>query len=189
MEILFFFAILCLLAFMILATYDGVYLHLWKYELFAHLESRFEHLTHTIRAVLFPLIIWFLFIETDVLSFRIGVSLMLIDLLVLGIDAYSEKDSRTFMGGLPRWEYILHLFANSLHFATFMLIIATKVVLTEQTLVYSDAFLAVESFALVQLIAINVIPGSILLALAHVWLATQAGQRLWHKYRLKITCC
>lgn len=27
------------------------------------------------------------------------------------------KDSRAFMGGLPRWEYIVHLLGNGFHFA------------------------------------------------------------------------
>ena len=46
MEILFLLSMICLIAFMFLATYDGAYLHLWKYELFNRKESEFEHKTH-----------------------------------------------------------------------------------------------------------------------------------------------
>ena len=115
METLFILSIIFLIAFMLLATYDGAYLHLWKYELFNREESSFEHKTHTIRAILFPLIVWLLFINIDVVSFKIGVSLVVLDLVVLGVDAYSEKESRSFMNGLPTWEYILHLFEQLHH--------------------------------------------------------------------------
>ena len=72
MEILFLLSMICLIVFMILATYDGAYLHLWKYELFNQKGSQFEHETHTIRALLFPIIVWLLFIETTLIGFWIG---------------------------------------------------------------------------------------------------------------------
>ena len=72
MGILFLLSMICLGAFMVLATYDGAYLHLWKFELFNHEESRFEHKTHTIRAILFPPIVWLLFIDTSQVGFLIG---------------------------------------------------------------------------------------------------------------------
>lgn len=99
-----------LTSFAILAVIDGFYLHIFKYQLFNHPESKFEHLTHTIRAILFPLIVYFLFISQNCqTSFSLGILFVFLDIVVLGIDAYVEKDSRAFMGGLPRWEYILHL--------------------------------------------------------------------------------
>ena len=161
MEILFFLSMLCLLAFMILATYDGAFLHLWKYELFNHSESQFEHKTHTVRAILFPLIVWLLFVNTGIVSFWIGLGLVALDLVVLGVDAYSEKDSRSFMNGLPRWEYILHLFANSLHFAAIILIVAAKIEIADSAILYSEAYLKYSSFETVQFIAVNVLPGAI----------------------------
>ncbi len=102
MEILFLLSMICLIAFMILATYDGAYLHLWKYELFNRSESLFEHKTHTVRAIFFPIIVWLLFIETNIIGFWIGLTVVVLDLIVLGIDAYSEKESREFMNGLPK---------------------------------------------------------------------------------------
>lgn len=189
MDIIFVLASICLVLFMFLAVYDGVYLHLWKYELFNQEESRFEHKTHTIRAVLFPLIVWLLFINSDVNSFVIGLVLVLLDLIVLGIDAYSEKESRKFMGGLPKWEYIIHLFSNTFHFAAIVLIIATRLKFSQSNLVYvielADGF----GKQLFDFVATNALPGAILLAFIHLGLVSNFGQQIWKTHRPKIACC
>jgi hypothetical protein len=190
MEILFYLSSAFLILFMILATYDGFYLHLWKYELFNRKESFFEHKTHTIRAILFPLIIWFLFIDTaNSISFYIGLLFVCIDLIVLGFDAYAEEESRSFMNGLPKWEYIIHLFSNSFHFAAIALIIATRIHIIDNTIAFSTNI--AESFGkdMMQFIAINIIPGSIILALIHLVLIIPKGKSIWNTNRLKITCC
>ena len=189
MEVLFVLSMICLVAFMVLATYDGIYLHLWKYELFNRSESLFDHKTHTIRALLFPLIVWLLFIDTSMAGFLIGLTLVLTDLIVLGIDAYSEKDSRAFMGGLPRWEYILHLFANSLHFAAFMLLTATRIEIGNFGFIYSTKFLSSNSFETAQWLALNILPGAILLGIAHLLLTWDFGKELWNRNRQRVTCC
>lgn len=171
---------------MILATYDGLYLHLWKFELFRVEESKFEHKTHTIRAILFPVIVWLLFLNTDSISFWIGIFFVVADLIVLGMDAYSEKDSRAFMGGLPRWEYIVHLFANGFHFAAIALILSIQIVgYTSGEEVVTSEF----SKELLQFAAENSIPGSILLAFLHVFLITVTGQKGWTILRSKVKCC
>ena len=189
MEILFLLSVICLIAFMILATYDGAYLHLWKYELFNRDESLFEHKTHTIRAILFPLIVWLLFIKASFIGFLIGLTLVILDLIVLGIDAYSEKESRKFMNGLPKWEYIIHLFANSLHFASIILIIATRINIAESEIIYSTEFISNIYFETVQVIAINTLPGAIILGIIHILLTLNIGRKLWNSTRIKITCC
>jgi len=190
MEILFYLSSAFLILFMLLATYDGFYLHLWKYELFNKKESAFEHKTHTIRAVLFPLIVWFLFIETEnPMSFYIGLSLVLIDLITLGLDAYAEDNSRAFMNGLPKWEYIIHLFSNSFHFAAIALIIATRITINNNVLGFTTNITDSFGKEVMQFIAVNIIPGSIVLALLHVVLMLPKGKQLWNTNRLKITCC
>jgi len=141
MEIIYYLTAIFLVLFMLLATYDGLYLHLWKYELFKKEESVFEHKTHTIRAILFPLIVWLLFINKDSFSFYIAISLVIIDLIVLGIDAYSEKESRQFMGGLPKWEYIVHLFSNGFHFAAIALIVGTRISVSDYGLSLKTNFI------------------------------------------------
>lgn len=190
MEILFYLSSAFLILFMLLATYDGFYLHLWKYELFNRKESYYEHKTHTIRAVLFPLIIWFLFIDTDnPLSFYIGLGLVLLDIITLGLDAYAEDDSRKFMNGLPKWEYIIHLFSNSFHFAAIALIIATRITIVEGNLGIITYIVDSLGKDMMQFIAINIIPGGIILALIHVALIFPEGKAIWNANRLKITCC
>jgi len=143
-----------------------------------------------IRAILFPLIVWFLFINgSNYVNFIIGLGLVLIDLGVLAIDAYSEKDSRQFMGGLPRWEYIIHLFSNTFHFAAIILIIATRITVNEQSILFVELLGNSSAKQCFDFIAVNMIPGGILLALIHVLLATSFGKKLWTANRLKITCC
>ncbi|WP_282043265.1 hypothetical protein [Winogradskyella flava] len=189
MEILFFLSVTCIIVFMLLATYDGAYLHLWKYELFNRSESLFEHKTHTARAILFPLIVWLLFIDTSVVGFCIGLAFVIIDLIVLGLDAYSEKESRSFMNGLPKWEYILHLFANSFHFAAIVLIIAARIKIEGNSIAYTTDFMTYPSFETVQLIAVNILPGAIILGIVHLLLTLDFGKKLWNINRIRITCC
>jgi len=186
MDILYYLSGLCLLLFMILATYDGFYLHIWKYELFKRKDSLFEHKIHTIRAVLFPLILWLLFINDDKISFWISIVLISIDFIVLGIDAYSETDSRKSIGGLPKWEYILHLFANSFHFASIFLIIATKVEITEAGIALNEITNVTFAQNLIQIISVNMIPGAIVLGLIHFILMLPKGIHIWNKAVLSV---
>jgi hypothetical protein len=171
---------------MILATYDGFYLHIYKYELYGMKDSKFEHKIHTIRALLFPLIIWFLFINTDVVSFWLAIACVAIDFLVLGIDAYAEGDSRKAIGGLPKWEYILHIFANGFHFAAIILIIATKIEVSEFEITFQEVAPTSSAQAFFTLISVNVIPGSIVLALLHVVLLSPKGIRIWDRNMQKL---
>lgn len=190
MEVLFYLATICLVLFMILATYDGFYLHIFKFGLFNREESIFEHKTHTTRAILFPLIIWFLFVnESSFEGFLIGVCLVIFDLIVLGIDAYSEKESRSFMGGLPRWEYIVHLFSNAFHFSVIVLVLALKIKVTDSGLVFVNQFALTSAKELFTFVSINVIPGAVVLALLHFILMLKGPRTFWNTYRTKITCC
>lgn len=189
MEILLYLSSFCLILFMLLATYDGFYLHIWKYKLFNHRESVFEHKTHTIRAILFPLIVWFLFLDTSPVGFWIGITLVLLDLIVLGIDAYAEGDSRKFMGGLPRWEYIVHLFANGLHFGAIILVIGVKINVFRLDALRTQNLAEATGSKLMIFVAENTIPGAVILALVHLLVLLPKGKLLWNKYRMKITCC
>lgn len=190
MEIIYLLATICLILFMVLATYDGFYLHIFKYGLFNREESYFEHKTHTIRAILFPLIIYFLIIdETSVISFLIGLALVILDLIILAIDSYSEKESRSFMGGLPRWEYIVHLFANGFHFSVIILVLAMKIKITPNGFIFVDQFALTPARELFIFISANVIPGALFLAALHVLLLLERPRSIWNSYRTKVTCC
>ncbi|MFK7750438.1 MAG: hypothetical protein AB8B65_18755 [Kordia sp.] len=185
MDILYYLSTLCLLLFMVLATYDGFYLHIWKYELFSREESIFEHKTHTVRAILFPLIVWLLFINTDAISFWISVVLIGIDFVVLGIDAYAEGDSRKSIGGLPKWEYILHLFANSFHFAAIFLLLATKIEITESGIAFAELATNSSAQEMLKVISVNMIPGAIVLGFVHLMLLFPKGIQIWNIVALR----
>lgn len=190
MDILFYLATASLILFMLLATYDGFYLHIWKYRLFDRDESIFEHKTHTIRAILFPIIVWLLFInETNFSFFLTGIALVVLDIIVLGIDAYHEKESRSFMGGLPKWEYIVHLFANAFHFSAIILVLALRFEISEGALLFVDTIVVSQAHELFQFVAVNVIPGAIVLAVLHFILMIEKPRNIWTNYRAKITCC
>ncbi|HSH66807.1 MAG TPA: hypothetical protein VLB84_13675 [Bacteroidia bacterium] len=179
-----------LLAFALLAIIDGFYLHIFKYQLFNHKESKFEHLTHTVRAIIFPLIAYFLFIPQNCLtSFYIGVLFIVIDVIVLGVDAFVEKDSRSFMNGLPRWEYILHLFVNGFHFASIAVFLAMKLTFTENGIDIVQDLSNLENFGMFYFVAVNLLPGAFLLALLHILTSINATSVYWNRLRTKITCC
>lgn len=190
MDILFYLATASLVLFMLLATYDGFYLHIWKYRLFDRKESLFEHKTHTVRAILFPLIVWLLFIEqTSFWAFIVGITFVVIDIVVLAIDAYHEKESRSFMGGLPTWEYIVHLFANAFHFTAIILVVALKLDVTKGSLIFIDHFTPTAAYRLFQFVGVNLIPGAIVLAALHFILMLKKPKNIWLNYRSKVTCC
>ncbi len=177
-------------AFALLAIFDGFYFHIFKYQLFNQKESRFEHLTHTIGAILFPLIVYFLFIVQNCQTcFYLGSLMVVLDILVLGIDAFVEKDSRKFMGGLPRWEYILHLFANGFHFASIAVFLALKLTLTENGIEIVEDLSTFKNFDMFQFLAVNLLPGAVIFAFVHVFTSIDATIVYWNKLRNKITCC
>ena len=190
MEILLILASICLILFMILATFDGFYLHIFKYGLFNHKESTFEHKTHTIRALLFPLIIGTIFLnESNEYVFFLGIIFITLDLITLAIDAWSESESRAFMGGLPRWEYVIHLFSNSFHFAAIILALAMKIRIFSGSVILNLELPASWAKDMYMFIGVNIIPGAIILAILHAILLLEGPRYIWNSYRLKITCC
>jgi len=189
MEIAFITAIILLAAFVLLAMFDGVYLHLMRYKLYAHAESRSEHISHTVRALLFPVILFFLYLGSSDISFYIGMAVVVIDILVLGADAYMEKDSRSFMGGLPRWEYILHLMVNGFHFASIAVFIVIKVRLDAKGLVLVHDFQNVPQYHWFKTIVEQLIPGGILMGLLHVALMFPKPVRMYNRLSARLKCC
>jgi len=189
MEIAFITMIVLLTLFALLGMYDGFYLHILKYRLYEHEESRREHLTHTIRGILFPGILYCCYLASGDVWFFAGLALLTIDVVVTVIDAYMEKDSRTFMGGLPRGEYIIHLLVNGFHFAAIAVFVVIKVRMTNNTFVLHNDFDSVESHPAFIWLVENLIPGAILMAVLHVMVATPKGALYWNHLRNKIACC
>jgi hypothetical protein len=190
MEIAFTIAIILLALFALLGLYDGFYLHIFKYKLHEHPESLTEHRMHTIRGVLFPAILYFLYLENDcAISFYIGMSLVVLDIIILGVDAYVEKDSREFMGGLPRWEYIVHLFVNGFHFAAIAVFLIIKLRFDNGSVHFRTDFVQAGNYPAFIWLVKNLIPGGILMSVLHIIVLFPRTGKYWNSLRAKITCC
>jgi hypothetical protein len=170
-----------LIAFALLGMVDGVYLHLVKYQLHRHPESRREHITHALRALLFPGMLFFLFSGQGSAAFGIGTALVLLDLVVTLVDTILEKDSRSFMGGLPHWEYVLHVFANGLHFAVIAAFLVMKVRFEAAGISLAD-FGGVTHHALFVGVSMNLLPGALLVGLLHLVLLNGRIAALWARW-------
>lgn len=183
MEMAFLILSVLLLLVALLALFDGLYLHLIRYQLQNQSDSRLEHLTHTLRVIFFPLILYFLFLNHHhSFGFILGNGIVLLDLLVLGIDAYAEKDSRAFMGGLPRWEYILHLFVNGFHFALIAVFLSVIINFSEHEFSLVANFNDVNNFQSFEKLVRLILPGSILFAFIHLVLAIPKINSYLNKY-------
>jgi len=186
MEFAFITTSVLLVCFGLLGIFDSLYLHILKYRLYNHPESKTEHLTHTVRTILFLVILYYLYIRTDNISFYIGLGFVLLDILVLGMDAFLEHDSRRFMGGLPRWEYIIHLFVNGFHFAAIAVFLVIRVRVTGNQITVVNDFEGVGWYAAFLFIAKNFIPGSVVMALLHLLVAFPVGADMWDNFRGKL---
>jgi hypothetical protein len=104
--------------FAVTAMIDGVYLHLWRYRLYARPEARLEHVIHTVRAILFVPALWWVFVgNTSGGLLWLGIGAIVVDFVVQILDTRIEADSRSFQGGLPRAELSIHIIAAVSHFA------------------------------------------------------------------------
>lgn len=183
-------ATILLLAFAVLAVIDGFYLHIFRYQLFNYKESKLEYLIHTYRAILFPLIVYFLFMSQHCLiNFYIGVSLVFLEVLILLVDAFVEKESRVNRGGLPRWEYILHLFVNGFHFALIAVFLVLKLSITNEGVKVINDLTSNRNYDFFYSTALNLLPGAIVIAIIHVLTSVHKTASYWNKIRAKITCC
>ena len=180
MEIIFLLLLILLVIFSLLALFDGFYLHIVKYRLFEHEESKLEHRMHLARAVLFPFILYFLYLRNDSIAFWIGSLFVVLDIVVLGIDAYLEGDSRAFMGGLPRWEYILHLFVNGFHFAGVAVYYTAKIHLLPSSIEIIDDFSGVYWHGNFIICVQQMLPGAIFMALLHIVTSYEKTTRYWN---------
>lgn len=187
MEIAFNITMILLTLFALLGLYDGLYLHIFKYKLYEHTESRAEHVIHTIRSILFPTILYFLYLKSDSISFFIGITLILLDILTLAIDAFLENDSRKFMGGLPRWEYIIHLFVNGFHFAAISVFFVIKLRFNHTDLQIRTNFSDVSNYPSFLWLVKNLIPGGTIISLLHLLVLFPKTAKCWNRFRNKFS--
>jgi len=159
--------------FLVLAAVDGVYLHLWRYRLYARPASRSEHQLHTWSAGLFllslpTLMLW----ESGGCLLWAGVALLGIDLVVELLDMGIERRSRADLGGLSTFEYILHVVITSSRVAAVTLVLVAR---PAEAWAF-DAPLVLGSLpSFASLVAWQALPGAALMTALHVWLCTPGG--------------
>ena len=157
-----------MLGYAIVGSVDGVYYHLYKFKLYAHPESRYEHILHTIRVLTFPLVLLLLFVKNyGGIYLWFGTGLVIVDLLVETLDIYSEEMSRKHLGGLPRTEYYIHMMTNGLHFSSMAMIIAAKPLFAWK--LNSETVLSPYP-EFTSMISVALIPGIVILFILHVYL-------------------
>lgn len=179
-----------LILFSVFALYDGFYLHIFKYQLHNRAESKTEHITHTLRAIFFPVILYFFFLKLDSnVGFLIGLTIVILDIIILTVDAFLEKDSRKFMGGLPRWEYIIHLLVNGFHFASIAVFLSIKLTIQNGEILIIPNIDQFQNYKLFIVLIINLLPGAIVMALLHILLCIPETTFVWNNLRNKVKCC
>ena len=110
-----------------IATFDGIYFHLYKYRLYAKKESKKEHLLHTANCFLFPFTILFIFLDKfNGIFFWIGIFLTLLTLIIEFLDVFEENKSRKKIGGLTSLEYSMHFAMSGLRATYTTLILVSK---------------------------------------------------------------
>jgi hypothetical protein len=175
-----------LILFGIVAAFDGLYLHLWKYRLYARAESLSEHKLHTLQGILFAPVVFFLFYK-DFGGWALwaGVLFIALEQIVEIMDVLSEKDSRAGLGGLSSTEYAAHAVAITARTAAIALALAAKP-LSAWSL--SSPLVIGPEHTMASGVAFNTIVGNLFVVALHVWLMRS-------KYRLEVrslpmrVCC
>lgn len=157
-----------LVSFSLLAFFDGIVLHLWKYQLYRYSDTFYEHILHSLRATLFPILLLGLFFYDLRGPLFLGVIfLTFVDLVIQGFDMWEENKARKRFGGLSSLEYILHVVLTSFHTSMILLYIISK---PEQAWNFADStFFAASPNE--YLVALNLLPGAVIVALLHWILA------------------
>lgn len=163
-------AVIFLLLFAGVAMLDGLYYHFYRYRLFEHPSSLHEHRLHTIRAAIFPFLVFLLFAtNTGGWLLWATAALIAIDFGVEIADVICEKASRADLGGLSPGEYTTHALAITTHVAAFTLALAAKPLAAWH--LDAPAFLAAPNPIPARVIAWVIIGGAIGIAALHMVLS------------------
>lgn len=156
-----------LFLFLILSLVDGIYFHLWKFRLQERDDSKFEHLTHTMRALLFipTLILFYLFGATGLILW-LGVAVLAADFIFEVLDILNERKSRATLGGLSSAEYLVHILLTTLRIAAFTLMFVALPL--EAWHLQSSVTLQLPELS--KFLAIQALPGAIFVSVLHVYL-------------------
>ena len=158
------------------AAVDGLYLHLWKYRLYARPESRREHKLHTAQGALFVPVVFFLFYgDFGGAALWAGVLFLAAEQVVEILDVLDERDSRASLGGLSSTEYALHAVAITARTAAVALALAAKPLVAWSL----DAPLVTgPGHAWASSVGLQMVIGNILVVGLHLWLMLPRYQRL-----------
>lgn len=116
-----------LFLFLNLATLDGIYLHLYKYKLYARKDSKKEHLIHSVNSFFFPWSVYLIFLDQfQGVYLWLGVLINAISFVIEYIDIFEEKRSRASLGGLASYEYAMHMAMSALRACYTVLIFVSR---------------------------------------------------------------
>lgn len=175
-----------LLVFLLLSAFDGIYYHLWKFRLQERKDSKFEHITHTLRAALFvPTIILVYWIGLQSYILWVALAILAFDLVTEVLDVLNENESRATLGGLPSNEYLVHITLTTLRVAALTLAFAAL----PNEAWHLNAAISVEVPDLSKLIAMQVLPGAVIVAALHVYLIFDPMLITRAEAHLKNKCC
>ena len=162
-------ATVSLIVFGAVAAFDGLYLHLWKYRLYARPDSIYEHQLHTVQAFLFAPVVFLLFYANfGGLALWAAVAFIVVELVVEMMDVLSENDSRASIGGLSSEEYAAHVAAITARVAALALALAAKPAFAWDP--SAPLVLAAEYPAWVTATALQRLVGNAAIGALHLWL-------------------
>jgi hypothetical protein len=155
--------------FMVLAAFDGIYVHLVRLRLHARERSWVEHLFHTASAVLFaPILVTVFLAPTAGLTLWVGVALIALLYAVEALDVQAEQTSRTDLGGVSRGELWVHVAAFTSRTVATILVLASRPLAAWAL----DAPPVIGAHpAWITTVVGGAIPGAVMIAAVHVVLA------------------
>lgn len=161
---LFIVSIILLALFSFLSFFDGVYYHLVKYKLQENKDSKKEHLTHTLRAILFiPIVLFIFYWKTTGWMLWIGLFFVVCDFIVEAIDVFEERKSRIALGGLSSGEYFLHIVLTTLRVSSLSFALAARPLIA-----YSHRIELAHVSTWHEQLVFQLIPGAIVVATLHL---------------------
>lgn len=172
-----------LVVFLGLGAVDGVFLHLWRYRLYARPASKREHVYHTIAAVLFAATVPAVFLwETGGWLLWAGVVLIGADLVVSLADMLAESDSRADLGGLSRGEYVLHMTIMMAKGSAISLALAAR---PEAAWAFDAAWILRPLPPPASFVGGQALSGAVVIGALHLWLCTGSGVRTMEAFRAR----
>ena len=175
-----------LMIFGVVAAVDGLYLHLWKYRLYARPESLREHKLHTAQGALFAPVVFLLFYQDfGGLVLWAGVLFLAFEQVVEILDVLDERDSRASLGGLSSTEYALHAVAITARTAAVALALAAKPLAAWS---FDAPLVTGPGHSWASSVGLQMVVGNILVVGLHVWLMLPRYRKLSTPQAAPVCC-